>query len=445
MNRLDAEKAVLGCLMANNRAFESIADLEPHHFIQPEHVRIYRVIFQMLSKSRPVDPITVMASLQAKGQLEEVGGMAYLNEIATGNFSVANIANYAQIVINEFRRFEMKSLCFDSIGRLDAQLDPLEIGGMLVERVSKITENKAQDSISDADGLLAEHIDLMQKRQEGRQIVFKTGLDDLDRKLCGGFSGGDLVILAARPAMGKTAMSLSVALNMAEHHNVLFFSMEMTKAQLMDRAMANLGSLPLEWIRNPVDEGDGKGARHTMAFHKFQQLKLHVDDKAGRRLVEIQSIAKQINRKKKLGAIVVDYLGLMRGGNTNSRNLELGEYTKGLKQLAKELDIPVICLAQLNRQVENRAGQRPNLSDLRDSGEIEADADTVMFIHREEYYNPDTTMKGVAEIIIAKQRQGETGFVGTAFLGSFQRFANLSFEYKREEAQPVRQMSRGFK
>lgn len=444
MNRLDAEKAVLGCLMANNRAFESITDLEPHHFIQPEHVSIYRVIFHMLSKSRPVDPITVMVNLKDKGLLEEVGGMSYLNEIATGNFSVGNIATYAQIVVNEFRRFELKSLCFDSIGRLDAQLDPLEIGGMLAERVSKITENKAQDSISDADGLLAEHLDLMEKRQEGRQIVFKTGLDDLDRKLCGGFSGGDLVILAARPAMGKTAMSLSIALNMAEHHNVLFFSMEMTKAQLMDRAMANLGSLPLEWIRNP-DENKAKGDQHSAAFRKFQQLKIHVDDKAGRRLVEIQSIAKQINRRKKLGLIVVDYLGLMRGGNANSRNLELGEYTKGLKQLAKELDIPVMCLAQLNRQVENRAGQKPNLSDLRDSGEIEADADTVMFIHREEYYNPDTTMKGVAEIIISKQRQGETGFVGAAFMGSFQRFANLSWEYKREEVQPAKQVARGFK
>lgn len=443
MNRLDAEKAVLGCLMANNRAFESITDLEPHHFIQPEHVSIYRVIFLMLTKSRPVDPITVMASLQAKGQLEEVGGMKYLNEIATGNFSVGNVANYAQIVVNEFRRFEMKSLCFDSIGRLDAQLDPLEIGGMLVERVTKITENRAQDSISDADGLLAEHLNLMEKRQEGRQVVFKTGLDDLDRKLCGGFSGGDLVILAARPAMGKTAMSLSIALNMAEHHNVLFFSMEMTKAQLMDRAMANLGSLPLEWIRNPDDDKQ-QGARHTAAFHKFQNLKIHVDDKAGRRLVEIQSIAKQINRKKKLGLVVVDYLGLMRGGNANSRNLELGEYTKGLKQLAKELDIPVLCLAQLNRQVENRAGQRPNLSDLRDSGEIEADADTVMFIHREEYYNPDSTQKGVAEIIISKQRQGETGITGAAFMGAFQRFANLSYEYKREEVQP-KQVARGFK
>lgn len=443
MNRLDAEKAVIGCLLANNRAFENITELEPHHFMLPEHVTIYRAIYLMLTKGSPVDPITLMARLESKGQLEEVGGLGYLTEISTGSFSIANISNYANIVLNEYRRSELKSLCFDAIGRIDAKLDPLEIGGMVVDKVGKINECQGQDLVSDADSLLSVHLDTFAKRQEGSQIVYKTGLDDLDRKLCGGFSGGDLVILAARPAMGKTALSLSIALNMAEHHHVLFFSMEMTKAQLMDRAMANLGSLPLDWIRNP-DENPSKGDQHTAAFHKFQNLKISVDDKAGRRLVEIQSIAKQMNRKKRLGLIVVDYLGLMRGGNSNSRNLELGEYTKGLKALAKELDIPVLCLAQLNRQVESRAGQKPNMSDLRDSGEIEADADTVMFIHREEYYNPDTTMKGVAEIIISKQRQGETGFVGTAFLGSFQRFANLSFEYKREEVQP-KQVVRGFK
>ena len=444
MNRLDAEKAVMGCLLLNNRTFESIPELEPHHFSTPEHVTLYRTIMQMLTKGSPADTITLMTRLQAKGELENVGGLPYLTEIATGTFSPSNIANYAAIVVNEFRRFELKGLCFDSIGRLDSKLDPLEVGGLLVERVGKITENRAQDSVSDTDALLSEHLGMMERRQEGKETLYATGLSDLDKKLGGGFSGGDLVILAARPAMGKTALALSIALNMAESRNVLFFSLEMMKSQLMDRAMSNLGSIPMDWMRNPCD--DQNAARHTMAFQKFQNLKMMVDDKAGRRLLEIQSIAKQTNRRKRLGLIVVDYLGLIRGSNAQNRNLELGEYSKGLKALAKDLDLPVLCLAQLNRAVDNRAGQIPHLADLRDSGEIEADADTVMFIHREEYYKPDTVNKGLAEIIIAKQRQGETGFVGAAFQGKFQRFDDLAYEYQRQEAQePERKVVRGFK
>lgn len=432
MNHLDAEASLLACLMHNPRIFEEVSNIEPHHFATQVHVTLYRVMYKMLVKGSPVDPITLMIELEKRGELEMVGGMPYLTSVMTTHYSPSNAALYASVVLDAYRRSEMRSLCFEAVGQLDSKADPIEVGAVIADKVGKITENRNSSSVSETDDLLSSHLDLMERRRVGDEKFLSTGMADLDAKLGGGFSGGDLVILAARPAMGKTAMALSIALNVAQTSRVLMFSMEMTKAQLMDRAIANLGRVPVGWIRTPNDD-DNFWSRHTTGFTAFNERKFSVDDKAGRRINEIIGMTKQAHRRKKIGLVVIDYLGLIKGSQAHSRNLELGEYTKALKTLAKDLDVPVLCLAQLSRDVDKRTGQRPVLSDLRDSGEIEADADTVMFIHRDDYYNPDSMHKGSAEIIIAKQRQGETGYLGLSFQGEYQRFDNLAYQYQRQE------------
>lgn len=423
---IEAEQALLGCLLVNNKAFELVSEIEPHHFQNQAHNTIYSVIHRDLVKGKPVDSITVMKALGS--DLEACGGLSYLTALMTNSISAANAPRYAEIVLDSYSRWQLKNLSFEIIGNLDEQKPTDEIVGNATHGLANLT--RKTESIVDLSEALSAHVDLMTQRTEGVQKTIATGLTDLDRKLNGGFCGGDLVILAARPAMGKTMCSLTMALNVARTGNVMFFSLEMSRNQLLDRAIANIGGVPLPWLRNPQDDGP-EWAAYTSAIDQIRKFNLVIDDRAGRKIHEIEAIAKQQHRKKPLSMVVVDYLGLVRGSASQNRNAELGEYTKTLKGLAKAIDCPVLLLSQLNRGVEQRSNRRPLLSDLRDSGEIEADADIVMFLYRDEYYNPDSMDKGIVEIDIAKYRQGETGHVGCAFQGQYQRFADLAHEYKR--------------
>lgn len=441
MSTEHAERALIGCIIANPKAFELVPDVEPCHFAMFEHVIVYGEMHRELVAGRKLDFAILLNLLQVKNLIDKAGGYPYLNELATCACSPQNAIRYAEIILSNFRRYELKNAFLDGIAQLDSNTDPMDVGGQILDTVGKISDNRSADTLRTVDQLLGGHVEMMQKRHAGEEKFTQTGLEDLDKKLGGGFSDGDLVVLAARPAMGKTAMALTISLNVSEHSPVLFFSMEMSSDQLVDRAIANLGMVDLSWIRKPDDDGSS-WERHTFGFQKLQSRNLIVDDRAGRKLIDIQAIAKRVNRTSKLGLIVVDYLGLMRGGNSTNRNLELGDYTKGLKQLAKDLGCPVVLLAQLNRKVDDRAKKEPVMSDLRDSGEIEADADTVMFLYRDEYYNPDSMNKGVGEVIVAKQRQGTTGIVPVAFMGAYQRFDNLASTYHRDEPAPRSQSRR---
>lgn len=432
---IEAEQALIGCILVNNKAFEFVPEIEPHHFKDQAHVSIYAAMYRDLVKGKPVDAITVIQVLRKNQDDEACGGMPYLNQLMMGACSPKNVTRYAEIILERFRLDELKGVAFDVMAQLDERKDSIEIAGHVTSKLSNLT-HKTSDIVSITDAL-AEHTDVMELRTEGKHSFTATGLTDLDKKLGGGFSGGDLVILAARPSMGKTMCSLTIALNVAEKKPVMFFSMEMTRSQLIDRAIANYGNVPIGWVRNPSKESnDPCWPAYTQASQRLAKLKLMIDDKPGRRMVDIVSIAKAQHRKNPLGLVVVDYLGLIRGGNAANRNLELGDYTKTLKELAKALDCPVMLLSQLNRGVEQRANKRPVMSDLRDSGEIEADADIVMMLYREEYYQPDTKYKGVCEIDIPKQRQGETGVVGVAFRGEYQRFDDLAHEFRRDDSPP---------
>lgn len=424
---IQAEQALIGTILTENRAFELVSEIDAIHFTTDAHRAIYKALQDDLKAGKVVDAITVMKSLGDR--LNDFGGMQYLTTLSLCAVSIKNAPRYAEIILDEYSRRQLKSISFAVMRNLDEQMPTNEIVGQIAEGLNGLT--KKSETVATIDDSLLEHVDLMSIRSEGNQKSFSTGLTALDKKLNGGFCAGDLVVLAARPAMGKTMCALTIALNAAENGNVLFFSLEMSRAQLLDRAVANIGGLPLSWIRNPHEEGPEWDA-YTAAIARMKNLGLVIDDRAGRRIHEIESIAKQENRKKRLSLVVVDYLGLIRGSSSQNRNTELGEYTKTLKGLAKSLDCPLLLLAQLNRGMEQRTSKRPLMSDLRDSGEIEADADIVMTLYRDEYYNPNTRDRGVVEIDVAKYRQGETGVIGCAFQGQYQRFADLGHEYKRE-------------
>lgn len=418
-----AEQAFLGCILLNNKAFELAAEIEPHHFADRNHVIIYAAMLPDLKKGKSIDPITLMPALGEN--LKDIGGIQYLNELASGSHSPVNMERYAEILLEAYRRVRLLDISAALSESIYDKAPTLEI----VSATQKSLEglHQSTDDVSEMHCLLSNHIIDMDERISGTKVFCGTGLTDLDEMLVGGFSGGDLVIVAGRPSMGKTAFSLSVALEVSKRATVLFFSMEMSKSQLMDRAVANVGGIDLGWVRRPDNDESGESSEwrlYSAAQIDLMNRKLCVTDKPARKLLDIQATSKAVHRKSPLGMIVVDYLGLMSGGDGSNRNLQLGEYTKGLKALAKDLNIPVVCLAQLNRSVESRVDKRPLMSDLRDSGEIENDADTIMMLYRDEYYNRDTHAKNELEVIIAKQRQGETGSVRLGFDGAKQRVSD---------------------
>lgn len=435
---IQAEQAFIGSILVNNGGFELVPEVEPHHFSHQAHVAIYREVFKSLSTGKSVDAVTLCDRFGKQGMLEEIGGFAYLNELMMEACSQANLIRYAEIILTNFRRQEGKALCITAIGEIESAVDVNEVLADVAVRAERIIGSEQKSSEVSIRDILRDHLSVIEQRHEGQITALPTGLDDLDVLLGGGFGEDDLIVLAARPSMGKTAMALTLGLNVAQADNgpVFISSMEMSRDALMDRAIANVGSIPLDWVKKPQEEAFWPNL--TVAVQKIDGMDLVIDDRPARKCNDLVMQIKRMNRKKKLSLILIDYLGLMRGGDPNNRNQELGQYTKALKAVAKETKTPVVLLAQLSREVEKRANKRPGLSDLRDSGEIEADADTVIFLYRDEYYNPDSPDKGVAEIIIAKQRQGQVGFVGAAFSGKFQRFDNLPHGYERSEPEQPR-------
>lgn len=430
---IETEQALIGAVLVNNNVFELVSDIEPHHFSHQAHVAIYREMYKSLTAGKSVDAVTLCDTLGKKGQLEDIGGFAYLNELMMGACTPKNAPRYAEIVLTNFRRYEGKALCITAIGEIESATDVNEVLADVAARAERIIGTQDKGTEYHLRDVLRDHLSVIERRHEGDITALPTGLDDLDTLLGGGFGEDDLFVLAARPSMGKTAMAMTIALNVASSDSgpVFISSMEMSRDALVDRALANIGSIPLDWIKRPKEEQYWPNL--TVAVQRMDSMDLIIDDRPARKCNDLCMQIKRLNRKKKLSLVVIDYLGLMKGGSTDNRNLELGEYTKALKAVAKETKTPILLLAQLSRKVEERANKRPTLSDLRDSGEIENDADTIAFLYRDEYYNPDSPDKGIAEIIIGKQRQGQVGFVGAVFLGKYQRFENMAHGYQRSE------------
>jgi replicative DNA helicase len=440
---IEAESSVLGGLLLDNGAWERVADLltNPGDFYRYEHRLIFDAIKAMVDKSKPADVITVYESLQSQGKADEVGGIVYLNSLAQYVPSAANIRRYAEIVRERaiLRKLvsasdEISTSAFNTGGKDVAKiLDDAE------KKIFSIGEegSRMKQGFQGMDSLVVELLDRVQEMSENPNDItgVPTGFVDLDR-MTSGMQAGDLIILAARPSMGKTALAINIAEHVAlkEQLPVAVFSMEMGASQLAIRIVGSIGRIDQMRLRTGKLHDD-EWPRLTEAIEKLRNISLHIDETPGLTTSELRGNARRLARQMggKLGLIVVDYLQLMSVSSSMSdenRATAVGEISRGLKALAKELQCPVIALSQLSRGVESRTDKRPMMSDLRESGAIEQDADVIMFIYRDDYYNKEASKEpGVTELIISKQRNGPTGTVKLAFIKELTRFESLAQGY----------------
>ncbi len=434
---VEAESSVLGGLLLDNGAWDRVGDLlTDSDFYRYEHRLIYGAIGSLVNATRPADVITVFENLQSQGQADEVGGLAYLNALAQYVPSASNIRRYAEIVRERsiLRKLvsasdEIATAAFNTQGKpVDKILDEAE------QKIFNIGEegSRMKQGFQGMDSLVVQLLDRVQEMADNPNDItgVPTGFYDLDR-MTSGMQAGDMIVLAARPSMGKTALAINIAEHVALNEGlpVAVFSMEMGASQLAVRIVGSIGRIDQMHLRTGKLT-DAEWPRLTEAIEKLRNISLHIDETPGLTTSELRANARRLARQcGKLGLIVVDYLQLMSVSTSMSdenRATAVGEISRGLKMLAKELQCPVIALSQLSRGVESRTDKRPMMSDLRESGAIEQDADVIMFIYRDEYYNPDSADKGVAEIIISKQRNGPTGTVKLAFMKELTRFESLA-------------------
>ena len=435
---VEAESSVLGGLLLDNTAWDRVGDLlTDSDFYRYEHRLIYAAVGGLINATKPADVITVYEQLQGLGKADEVGGLAYLNSLAQYVPSASNIRRYAEIVRERsiLRKLvsasdEIATAAFNTQGKpVDKILDEAE------QKIFNIGEegSRMKQGFQAMDGLVVQLLDRVQEMADNPNDItgVPTGFVDLDR-LTSGFQAGDMVVLAARPSMGKTALAINIAEHVALHEElpVAVFSMEMGASQLAVRIVGSIGRIDQMHLRTGKLTDD-EWPRLTEAIEKLRNVSLHIDETPGLTVSELRANARRLARQcgGKLGLIVVDYLQLMSVSSSMSeenRATAVGEISRGLKMLAKELQCPVMALSQLSRGVESRTDKRPMMSDLRESGAIEQDADVIMFIYRDDYYNKDSKEPGVAEIIISKQRNGPTGTVKLAFIKPLTKFESLA-------------------
>jgi len=432
---IEAEQAVLGGLLLDPAAWDNVADvIVPEDFYRPDHKLIFQAIAALAGVSKPPDVVTVVGELERRSELEQAGGLAYIGSLARDTPTAANVRAYADIVRERsiLRQLvtagsEIASAVFNNDGETARELvDKAEQKVFEIAEMGFRGKQGAQAVRSLLPGVI-DQIDEAYANPDGIRGL-PTGFSEFD-KMTGGFRPGDLVIVAGRPSMGKTTLAVNMAEYAALHvrekpASVAIFSMEMPSEQLITRMLSSIGSVPLQNLRSGRISDDD-WVRITSATSQLSEAKIFIDETPALSPTELRARARRIKREHGLDLIVVDYLQLMQvPGNKENRATEIGEISRGLKVLAKELTCPVIALSQLNRGVEQRENKKPVMSDLRESGSIEQDADMILLIYREEVYDRQTTKKGIAEIDLVKHRNGEIGTFVLTFQGQFTRFAN---------------------
>ena len=430
---LEAEQAVLGGLMIDNSTWDQVSDVVMEaDFYRKDHRLIFRAIYSLAEKSEPYDVVTLSEWLDSHNELNNVGGLSYLGSLAKNTPTAANIKAYAKIVRE---RSVLRQLIRVSTDIAESAYNPdgrtsAELLDMAESNVFEIAEKggRADGGYQNIKDLLVKAVDRIDTlyQSDTAYTGIPTGFDDFDN-MTSGLQKADLVIIAGRPSMGKTSFVMNLVENAAIKHKqpVAVFSMEMPGDQLVMRMMASLGRIDSNKIRTGKLE-DADWPRLTSAVGILNDAPIFIDDTPGLNPMEIRSRARRIMREHGLGMIVIDYLQLMQSAKANGENraTEISEISRSLKGLAKELGVPVLALSQLNRSLEQRPNKRPIMSDLRESGAIEQDADLIVFIYRDEVYNEDSESKGTAEIIIGKQRNGPIGMARLTFLGKYTRFEN---------------------
>ena len=440
----EIEASVLGAMMIEKEAVpKAIELLSSESFYLKEHRLIFEAMASLFDASEPIDTVTLYEELKKREQLEEVGGAVYISKLSQNISSAANIEYHAKIILEkQILRGLISSSHEIAKAAYEGTEDAFDILDEAERKIFEITETHLKKSFQGMDRAVRDALEYIEAIHSNTKQKFSvpTGFYELD-ELLGGFQKSDLIIVAARPSMGKTAFALTLARNAAIEHKVPvgIFSLEMSTMQLIIRLLCAEGRLNAHLVRTgklPNEEG----VKLSRNAHKLIESPIYVDDMPAQTVLEIRAKARRLKAEKNIGMIIIDYLQLMQGPtNIESREREISHISRSLKSLAKELNIPVIALAQLNRAVETRTDKRPQLSDLRESGSIEQDADVVLFLNRPEYYGiktfPDdaTPTDGVAEIIIGKQRNGPTGDVRLAFIKEYARFENLAHARQIEE------------
>lgn len=468
---LEAEQALIGALLANNKAYEKVSEfLRPQHFADQIHVKIFDVMSKLLQKGHVADVITLKNYFEQEGTLNEVGGFQYLIKLADSASPLTNVEYYAQFIYDKYLRRELINTGYEIVN--EAIKEDIDINAASqIENAEKMlyelaNQGEAQGGFVDFHEALESSLGYIEAayQKEGKISGLPTALDELDNRT-GGLNNSDLIIIAGRPAMGKTALATNIAYNVADymsHDNsidpknkgVAFFSLEMSADQLASRILATVTQTNGKKMRTG-ELDTAEFTRITAAARELERIPLYIDDTPGLTINTIRTRARRLQRNKGLGLIVIDYIQLIMGSgnkkNEGNRVQELSEISRGLKILAKELNVPVIALSQLNRGVEQRDDKRPVMSDLRESGSIEQDADIVMFVYRENYYiqNEEPKQKAnetpehlqsrieewqarcratanIAEVIIGKQRHGPTGTAKLFWNGDFAQFGNLA-------------------
>ncbi|MFT5572050.1 MAG: replicative DNA helicase [Cryomorphaceae bacterium] len=435
---IEAEQSILGSMMLDNRVIDEISsELESRDFYRSDHQAIFNQIVRLDEKGEAADVVTVSESLTHLGELDKVGGLAYLGALAKNTPNTGNVKSYAKIVRDRaiLRRLiesanDIIQRSYQPEGRTPEEV--LDFAETVIFEIAK-NNNQAKAGFRKIDDLLGEAVDKIEELFKTKQMItgVATGFTDLDKKTSG-LQGGDLVVVAGRPSMGKTSFAMNLVEYAAINQNlpVAVFSMEMPGAQLATRMLASLSRVNSTKLRTGQLDNDD-WPKLTSAISLLNDKNVYIDDTPALSPLEVRTRARRLAAEHEhgLGLIMLDYLQLMRGndnGKDENRNVEISNITRSLKGLAKELDCPVVVLSQLNRSLEQRPNKRPVMSDLRESGAIEQDADIIMFIYRHEVYEPETDQKGLAEIIIGKQRNGPIGTVRLAFLGEFTRFENYA-------------------
>ena len=428
---IDAEQAVIGSMLTDKDAVvDSIEILKPDDFYRQDNKTIYEAIVNLYNRAEPIDIITVKSELTSLGKLEAVGGLEYIAALPDKVPTTANVEKYIKIVEEKsiLRRLirtsnELIDLGYAQIEEVDTIIDQAE------KKVFEISQKKNQKGYTPIKDILVESFAEIEKLYNQKEPItgIPTGFADLDYKTAG-LHNSDLVLVAARPAMGKSAFALNIATNAAVQAKVptVIFNLEMSKSQLVNRILCSEAMVDSNKIRTgKIEEDDW--VKLATALGPLSEAPIYIDDTPGITVTEIRAKCRKLKMEKNIGLIVIDYLQLIQGSGkrNSSREQEISEISRSLKILAKELDVPVIALSQLSRAAEQRADHRPMLSDLRESGAIEQDADIVMFLYRDDYYNPDSEKKNIAEVIMAKHRAGSTGTVELLWLGNYTKFVNI--------------------
>ena len=426
---VEAEQSVLGSILLDKEAMISVSEtLVPEDFYKEAHKVIYESMLKLYNSQSEIDLITLTDELRDQGYLDDIGGIAYITSLSTVVPTTSNIKYYVNIVKEKSISRQLISaandiinLGYDGSAKVEYVLENAE------KKIFDISQERATNDFQPINQVISEALSMLEKLYEEKNDVtgLTTGFRDLNKKI-NGLQRSDLLLIAARPAMGKTAFALNLVQNAAlkGDASVAVFSLEMSKEQLVQRMIASQSTVELKKIKTGT-LADNDWPRITDGMAILSGAKIHIDDTPGIKISELRSKCRKLKIEKGLDLVLIDYLQLMEGeGQNESRQQEIAKISRSLKILAKELDCPVVALSQLSRAPEQRADHRPMLSDLRESGSIEQDADIVMFLYRDEYYNPDTERKNIGEVIVAKNRHGETGTVELVWFGEIQKFAD---------------------